>query len=253
MAFGWCIRRSASSLASVCGRVARAQAVSVVGNRSFLAPKPSSFLLRPFVSRGFLFSTATDQLKSDQTLLQVIDSEINDAFEADLVEETRASDDFPFRIEDKPGHRAVTLSREYHGEQIKVEVSMPGLDMCDTEDDENEGRDVKQSETSIPLLVTVTKKSGLSLEFSCTAFSDEIVIDGLSVNNPDNSSSEGQLAYDGPDFQELDENMRKSFYKFLETRGIKASVTDYMYEYMTKKDSREYLRWLNNLKNFIQE
>lgn len=117
------------------------------------------------------------------------------------VEETRASDDFPFRIEDEPGHRAVTLTREYNGEQIKVEVSMPGLDNCDTEDDENEGRDVKQSETSIPLLVTVTKKSGLSLEFSCTAFSYEIVIDGLSVNNPDNSSSQGQLAYDGPDFQ----------------------------------------------------
>lgn len=81
MVFAWWIRRSASSLASVCGRVARAQAVSVIVNRSSLVSKPS--LLRPFVSRGFLYSTATNRLKSDQTLLQVIDSEINDAFEAD--------------------------------------------------------------------------------------------------------------------------------------------------------------------------
>ena len=53
--------------------------------------------------------------------------------------------------------------------------------------------------------------------------------------------------------RELDVNMRKSFHKFLEARGIKPSVTDFMHEYMMKKDSREYLLWLKNLKNFIQE
>lgn len=81
MGFALCIRRSASTLASVCGRVARSQAVSVTVNRSSLVPKTS--LLRPFVSRGFPYSTATEPLKSDQKLLQVIDSEINDSFDAD--------------------------------------------------------------------------------------------------------------------------------------------------------------------------
>jgi len=47
--------------------------------------------------------------------------------------------------------------------------------------------------------------------------------------------------------------MRKSFHKFLETRGIKASATDFLYEYMMKKDSREYLLWLKKLKTFVQE
>ncbi|KAF8084863.1 hypothetical protein N665_0696s0018 [Sinapis alba] len=263
MVFTLCIRRSASRLASVCGRVARSQAISsaVVVNPSSLVPNPSS-LLRPFVSRGFLYSTSTNErLKSDQTLIQVIDSEIKDAFEADMQdeEETTGAGDFPFKIEDNPGHRTVTLTREYNGEQIKVEVSMPGpMDEHEDGMDDNEdgdGRNKKANETSIPLVVTVTKKSGLNLEFSCTAFPDEIVIDGLSVNHPEKSSSEEeeQLTYDGPDFQELDENMRKSFHKFLEARGIKPSNTDFMYEYMMKKDSREYLLWLKNLKNFIQE
>ncbi|KAL9295111.1 putative mitochondrial glycoprotein [Arabidopsis thaliana] len=258
MGFALCIRRSASTLASVCGRVARAQTVSAIVNRSSLVPKPS--LLRPFVSRGFPYSTATEPLKSDQTLIQVIDSEIKDSFEADdhdADEETIDSTDFPFKIEDNPGHRTVTLTREYNGEQIKVEVSMPGLTMDENEDDvdddeDGDGRHEKANESSIPLVVTVTKKSGLSLEFSCTAFPDEIVIDGLAVNRPDDSSEE-QLTYDGPDFQELDENMRKSFLKFLETRGIKASATDFLYEYMMKKDSREYLLWLKKLKTFVQE
>ncbi|KAJ0245797.1 hypothetical protein HA466_0182080 [Hirschfeldia incana] len=256
MVFTLCIRRSASRLASVCGRVSRSQAISaVVVNRSSLVHNPSS-LLRPFVSRSFLYST--ERLKSDQTLIQVIDSEIKDAFDADLgEEETPGSGDFPFKIEDNPGHRTVTLTREYNGEQIRVEVSMPGSmdEHEDDVDDDDDGHNEKANETSIPLVVTVTKKSGLSLEFSCTAFPDAVVIDGLSVNHPEKSSSseEEQLAYDGPDFQELDEKMRKSFHKFLEARGIKPSVTDFMYEYMMKKDSREYLLWLKNLKNFIQE
>nr|VDD09670.1 unnamed protein product [Brassica oleracea] len=260
MVFPLCIRSSASRLASVCGRVARPQAISaVVVNRSSLVSKPSS-LLRPFVSRGFLYSTDTnDRLKSDQTLIQVIDSEIKDAFDADVVQgedETPGSGDFPFKIEDNPGHRTVTLTREYNGEQIRVEISMPGS-MDEHEDgmDDNEDGDEKANETNIPLVVTVTKKSGLSLEFSCTAFPDAIVIDGLSVSHSDKSSSEEeeQMTYDGPDFQELDENMCRSFHKFLEARGIKPSVTDFMHEYMMKKDSREYLLWLKNLKNFIQE
>lgn len=120
-------------------------------------------------------------------------------------EETPGSGDFPFKIEDNPGHRTVTLTREYNGEQIRVEVSMPGsMDEHEDDVDDNEdGHNEKANETSIPLVVTVTKKSGLSLEFSCTAFPDEIVIDGLSVNHPEKSSSseEEQLAYDGPDFQ----------------------------------------------------
>ncbi|XP_010427342.1 PREDICTED: uncharacterized protein At2g39795, mitochondrial-like [Camelina sativa] len=262
MGFALCIRRSASTLASVCGRVARAQAVSVsvIVNRSSLIHKSSLF--RPFVSPGFPYSTATERLKSDQTLLQVIDSEINDSFKADDddVEEYDESKDvssgFPFIIEDNPGHRTVTLTREYNEEKMKVEVSMPGLAMDENEDDLDDNEDgghEKANETSIPLVVTVTKKSGLSLEFSCTAFPDEVVIDGLSVKRPEDSSSEEQLAYDGPDFQELDENMRKSFHKFLETRGINASTTDFLYEFMMDKDSREYKLWLKKLKNFVQE
>ncbi|XP_010534674.1 PREDICTED: uncharacterized protein At2g39795, mitochondrial-like [Tarenaya hassleriana] len=164
---------------------------------------------------------------------------------------------FPFEMEDNPGHQTVTLTREYNGEQIEVVVNTPcpftgknGED--DMEDDDDETPSQRWSESSILLVVTVTKKSGLSLEFSCTALPDEIAIDALSVTHPENSSEE-PMAYDGPDFQDLDENLRKSFHKFLEIRGIKASTTNFLHEYMMRKDSREYLLWLKNLKKFIEE
>ncbi|ESQ52669.1 hypothetical protein EUTSA_v10017139mg [Eutrema salsugineum] len=250
MGFAWCVRRSATRLVSVYGgRVGRVRSISAVVNRASLARNPSPVC--PFVSRGFLYSTAIDRMSSEQTLLRVIDSEINCARETDdrdLDEETTPGS-FPFKIEDNPGHQTVTLTREFKGEHIKVVVSMPSLGADENDDDDEDG---PSNESSIPLVVTVTKKSGLSLEFSCMAFPDEIAIDALSVIQPGNSL-EDQLASEGPDFEDLDENLKKTFYKYLEIRGVKASTTNFLHEYMMRKVKREYLLWLKNVKKFMEE
>lgn len=65
-------------------------------------------------------------------------------------------------------------------------------------DDDAEDDSERPTRSSIPLVVNVSKKGGPGLEFSCTAFPDEIAIDGLSVRKDD---SDDQLAYEGPDFQ----------------------------------------------------
>lgn len=54
-------------------------------------------------------------------------------------------------------------------------------------------------------------------------------------------------------FSDLDENLQKGFYKYLDVRGIKPSTTNYLREYMADKDNREYLLWLKNLKKFVEE
>ena len=54
------------------------------------------------------------------------------------------------------------------------------------------------SESSIPLVVSVFKENGVSLEFGVTAFPDEISIDSLSIKQSE--ESEDQLAYEGPEF-----------------------------------------------------
>lgn len=68
---------------------------------------------------------------------------------------------------------------------------------------EDEGEDEKienenDSESSIPLVVTVFKGKRVCMEFGVTAFPDEVVIDSLSLKNPD--ESEDQLVYEGPEF-----------------------------------------------------
>lgn len=109
-------------------------------------------------------------------------------------------DGFPFKIEDNPGLQTISLIREYQGETISVEVSMPDLVTGEDENDYDDGdnHSEKANQSCIPLVVRVSKKGGPSLEFGCTAFPDEISIDSLSVKDQD--SSEDQIAYEGPDF-----------------------------------------------------
>jgi complement component 1 Q subcomponent-binding protein len=74
---------------------------------------------------------------------------------------------------------------------------MPYLVTGEDDDDHDDGEKANQS--SLPLVVSVSKKSAPSLEFGCTAYPDEVVIDSLSVKRPE--VSEDDVAYGGPDFE----------------------------------------------------
>lgn len=92
------------------------------------------------------------------------------------------------------------LTRDYEGELVKVEVHMPDLvsgEDNDVGDDDDDTEHPTQS--TLPLVVTVTKKSGTCLEFHCVAYADSIAIDSLSIRVPE--TSEDQMAYEGPNFQ----------------------------------------------------
>ncbi|KAF5180864.1 Mitochondrial glycoprotein family protein [Thalictrum thalictroides] len=211
----------------------------------------SSFHLKNFFSSGAALSKKPTI--SDHTLIQVIESEIKCSEESDDYNRVdKPPPAFPFEIEDNLGQRTLILKREYNGESIKVVVYMPSLitgDMDDDDDDDDEYEKANQS--SIPLIVTVSKKKGPSLEFGVTAFADEVIIDSMSVK--ESIVSEDELPYEGPDFTSLDENLQKAFTKYLELRGIKPSTTNFLHEYMINKDSREFLYWLKNLKNFVEK
>ncbi|XP_051122764.1 uncharacterized protein At2g39795, mitochondrial-like [Andrographis paniculata] len=190
---------------------------------------------------------------SDGALLRVIESEIKfaeDSQDGEEVEEVPKG--FPFQIEDNPGQQAITLTRELEGETVTAEVFMP--DLVTGEEQDDDGNDVegegRGNQSSIPLVVKVSKNGGPYLEFSCTAYPDEITIDSLTVKDPKNS--EDQIAYEGPDFADLDENLQKAFHKYLEIRGIKPSVTNFLHGYMVDKDSREYIAWLKKLEKFVE-
>lgn len=72
-----------------------------------------------------------------------------------------------------------------------------GEDENDSNDDEGE----KPPQSSVPLTVTITKGDGPVLEFTCTAYPDEVLIDSLSVMQPSGNDETDLIAYEGPDFK----------------------------------------------------
>ncbi|EOA21389.1 hypothetical protein CARUB_v10001756mg [Capsella rubella] len=221
--------------------------------------------LTPSFSRKIPFTTSTRKRASPtDPLLRIIETEIGYAENADdydRVEEVPSG--FPFKMEDKPGGKIVTLTREYEGESVKVEVHMTNLVTGDKEDDEDDDEEAENEEdededkpekpkqSNVPLLVTLSKKTGPSLEFRCTAFPDRIAIKDMWVTFPDDPSKD-EIAYEGPSFRVLDEKLRKAFHRYIEIRGIKPSMINFLHEYMINKDSREHLLWLKTLKNFVK-
>ncbi|PKA57414.1 Uncharacterized protein AXF42_Ash013602 [Apostasia shenzhenica] len=193
--------------------------------------------------------------KQDAELLQIIESEIQCAKE-DIREVEEVSKEFPFEIQDDEGANIVILRREYFGENIEVVVSMPNIDVDpdhnEGEDDQGSRGDEKANQPTIPLTVNISKGKGVNLEFCCTAYADELVVDSLSLHKTE-ESEDRLLAYEGPDFDDLDENLRKAFQKYLEMRAISPSTTSYLYEYMVNKEDREYLRWMQTVRQFIEK
>ncbi|CAK7325751.1 unnamed protein product [Dovyalis caffra] len=258
MSFTAILRKSASIVAPLASRLVRVGqrgyhfALFSSLNHQVSLPHKNPSSVAPFLFRFCSAAIVTQRPSSTESLVRVLESEIKIAQETDdhdLVEELPK--DFPFKIDDNVGQQTVILTREYEDELVKVEVHMPDLVTGEDNDVRDDNDDKEQSmQSTIPLVVTVSKKSGTCLEFDCVAYADEIAIDSMSIKVPE--TSEDQMAYDGPNFHDLDENLKKGFHKYLEIRGIKASTTNFLHQYMINKDSREYEGWLNNLKQFIE-
>ncbi|XP_020587157.1 uncharacterized protein At2g39795, mitochondrial-like [Phalaenopsis equestris] len=228
--------------------------------------------IRPFLMKGILSRVESRQLPSsfafsrfsssiqkkpeaDVELIRIVESEIGCAKE-ECGQLEEVPEEFPFEIQDEEGTNVITLRREFLGENIEIVVSMPTVEDTDDNDDEGEdekrGEDEKIDQPTIPLTVNISKGEDSNLEFCCTAYADQLVIDSLCIRR-NKDESDDLLAYEGPDFDDLDENLQKAFHKYLETRGVSTDTTNFLYKYLISKDDREYLMWLQNLKSFLQK
>lgn len=104
-----------------------------------------------------------------------------------LKQEGKIPDSFPFEIEDGDGEKSIVLKRTYQNETIEVHVGMTQADKVDEDED------------AIPLVVSITKGRGLSLQFGITSFPNEISIDSFSIIL--SKVHKDKIAYGGPDFK----------------------------------------------------
>lgn len=63
---------------------------------------------------------------------------------------------------------------------------------------------------------------------------------------------ERQDLYVGPPFGNLDEDLQVLLERYLDERGINTALAIFVPDYIDMKEQKEYLRWLENVKGFVE-
>ncbi|CAH0019123.1 unnamed protein product [Clonostachys rhizophaga] len=121
--------------------------------------------------------------------------------------------------------------------------------------------DIEDAAAPINLSIVIEKpgKTSAALNIDATAQDGAIVVDNLfyyedakvaRVDKPEDAQARADV-YPGPPFGSLDEDLQVLMERFLEERGITQTLAVFVPDYVDVKEQREYLRWLNNVKNFV--
>jgi complement component 1 Q subcomponent-binding protein len=57
--------------------------------------------------------------------------------------------------------------------------------------------------------------------------------------------------YSGPNFADLDDNLKDAFYEYLSERKIDADFSFFVAAYAHDKEQREYTQWLKSVGEFV--
>lgn len=99
-----------------------------------------------------------------------------------------------------------------------------------------------------------------ALAIDATAQDGDFLIEDLwyfpSADLADPATAEKDWArrtlYTGPPFNNLDEDLQVLLERYLEERGINTRMALFIPDYIDHKEQKEYIRWLNNVKSFVE-
>ncbi|KAJ4348164.1 Mitochondrial acidic protein mam33 [Didymosphaeria variabile] len=99
-----------------------------------------------------------------------------------------------------------------------------------------------------------------ALAIDATAQDGDFLIEDLwyfpSADLADPATAEKDWArrtlYTGPPFNNLDEDLQVLLEKYLEERGINTRMALFIPDYIDHKEQKEYIRWLENVKKFVE-
>lgn len=219
------------------------------------------------------FSASTRRLgqgETDLSLGQKLHEEIK--FELEAAQANTGVPDFLrdfqstgiWKIEDAEGQDEVALVRTFGNENIRILFSIADIDAPqDPAFDDIEG--VEGEDTPVPMApircsIVISKGSDQgALSIDALAQDGAMVVDNISFYKDaklaTDLTSEADWKrrglYIGPQFDHLDTNVQEEFERFLEERGINGDLALFVPEYAEYKEQKEYVKWLQNVKTFI--
>jgi complement component 1 Q subcomponent-binding protein, mitochondrial len=143
-----------------------------------------------------------------------------------------------------------------------VDEAQKEFDAAENPSPDVEGADAAEGERSYParlnIIIEKPGKGALNIE--------SIVQDGMHVienvyhyadasfayaKTPEKIHARQDL-YSGPPFANLDEDLQVLMERYLDERGINTALAIFVPDYIDMKEQKEYLRWLSNVKGFVE-
>lgn len=129
-------------------------------------------------------------------------------------------------------------------------------------EDQVEDEDLESPGESFPARVNVviSKDGKGALRVETIAQDGMIVIENVyyykNAAEADAQSAEVEhktsQMYVGPPFGNLDEDLQILFERYLDERGINTALALFVPDYIDMKEQKEYLRWLGDVKTFVE-
>ena len=134
-----------------------------------------------------------------------------------------------------------------------------GRNEDEAEDLEDDLDDESAAPINLSIIVEKPGKTAGALNIDATAQDGTIVVDNMfyyddvkvaKVDSPEAAQKRADV-YPGPPFGSLDEDLQVLMERFLEERGITQAMAVFVPDYVDVKEQQEYLRWLSNVKAFV--
>ncbi|CAK9020302.1 unnamed protein product [Durusdinium trenchii] len=182
-------------------------------------------------------------------MLQSIDTEdLEDSAE----EIKKFIDSTDFKLVEAEGDVNMHLEREIDGKLVKVEwqLTSPFDPTADVE-----GEEGGQEYEATDFCITLENKSGAGVSFYCSTQTgeDHRYVIGNVKSFASKEEKDSVSSYNGPEFEDVDEKLQESFDELLAEAGVNAELCDFIDAMALDKEQREYLRWLENVKDFMEK
>ena len=266
--------RAAFANATAFPRAALAAGEGAAASRSAspsaVAAVQASRAARGFRASSLAFEEASPPEGGERGLSQVLGEELEHERTTYVPSEVVAKGPpEPFEMIETDGDCEITLVRAF-GDDEEIAVTFNATEDPYEEDEyfvsdadgaaTNEAED-EDEDVTIHFSVSVSRGDGHEgLEFSCATDGETVevrnvryeAIGGGGGEADEDDEDEYFSSYPGPNYDELDESVQEEFHKYLEARGIDATLANYIAEAHVDKEQREYTRWLENVANFVK-
>jgi len=267
--------RAAFANATAFPRAALAAGEGAAASRSAspsaVAAVQASRAARGFRASSLAFEEASPPEGGERGLSQVLGEELEHERTTYVPSEVVAKGPpEPFEMIETDGDCEITLVRAF-GDDEEIAVTFNATEDPYEEDEyfvsdadgaaTNEAED-EDEDVTIHFSVSVSRGDGHEgLEFSCATDGETVEVrnvryeaigGGGGGEADEDDEDEYFSSYPGPNYDELDESVQEEFHKYLEARGIDATLANYIAEVHVDKEQREYTRWLENVANFVK-